>query len=830
MNLSVPFRCQFLKIAVFCFLISLFFFSQSANANFADFYSENEDDLPIFSSGGISTSPIGSGYVLVGNSQVDLGAPATYPIGSLARFDDSNTLLWSVFMDTGENSRGSQLIADPGDTSKFFAGFLDDSMAARIALFNGGDLSPIFAHQVPTTVTNPQDAQLSYFPGMFSALLQDLGATVRLMVLNSTGTVVFEKSYASPEFLALEIPFLSTQNVRVSQIPDQSGYYLSIHRADLDLLTQKYKNKFFLINVDNSGATRWSKYFEIDTNAPIVDTSSPGPDNGYFYWITDVDIATSIPTSNLIKLSSAGSLDFSQSIEKVRFSNLIPDSTGDSVYFSGTLSVPNSFSESNWAAAKISTSSGAIEAQTGTDHAMSEFGFLTGEVNGKLYGTILYSDDENFEETTTMVTRWNSDLTSPIGADYSGEDQGGFVSIKGSDDILFSPFEETTGSIGAFSLDADLIAKKTGCESFMPVTPTVINPQLIAVPLSITLNDLSLVVADESSTLSATTLPVEELDLNEMFCPSGGGGMASFTSQPSSQTVAVGEEVNFSVTVDGTEPISYQWKKNDVDIPGATSATYQIGSAETSDAGTYSVVVTDGNGSVTSDPATLTVEAAGSGPSISTDPASQEVDLGSSVTLMVAATGNGSLSYQWFKDNVEIDGATSSSFNLTNIMEGDLATYYVVVSDDDGMATSNPAIISSSAVGNAGFLSYIGGLQIPQEMQGFMDDPDKDNFYSGIEYLMGFDANDASSSPEVSAALIQSGDQQFLSITFLRNTAIVDLSLAAQFSDSIDFQSPSEGVEVSTEDLGGGIERVTQRSSFAVGSNGIFGRIVGGDN
>ena len=88
----------------------------------------------------------------------------------------------------------------------------------------------------------------------------------------------------------------------------------------------------------------------------------------------------------------------------------------------------------------------------------------------------------------------------------------------------------------------------------------------------------------------------------------------SITTQPKSQTVDEGDSVTFSVTASGTTPLSYQWKKDGSNISGATSSAYTINSAKTSDAGNYTVTVSNSAGSVTSSAATLTVNA-GSEPS-----------------------------------------------------------------------------------------------------------------------------------------------------------------------------------------------------------------------
>jgi hypothetical protein len=82
----------------------------------------------------------------------------------------------------------------------------------------------------------------------------------------------------------------------------------------------------------------------------------------------------------------------------------------------------------------------------------------------------------------------------------------------------------------------------------------------------------------------------------------------TITIQPQDKTVKVGKSVNFSVAATGTAPLSYQWYKNGVIISGATSATYNIPPATTTDNGSlFSAVISNAYGSATSTSAALTV-------------------------------------------------------------------------------------------------------------------------------------------------------------------------------------------------------------------------------
>jgi len=77
------------------------------------------------------------------------------------------------------------------------------------------------------------------------------------------------------------------------------------------------------------------------------------------------------------------------------------------------------------------------------------------------------------------------------------------------------------------------------------------------------------------------------------------------TVQPVSQTVCSGSLVIFNVTASGSPSPTYQWRKDGVNISGATGTTYSINPASASDVGNYSVVITNSCGSVTSANASL---------------------------------------------------------------------------------------------------------------------------------------------------------------------------------------------------------------------------------
>jgi len=94
------------------------------------------------------------------------------------------------------------------------------------------------------------------------------------------------------------------------------------------------------------------------------------------------------------------------------------------------------------------------------------------------------------------------------------------------------------------------------------------------------------------------------------------GEAINFTQQPLSVTVAAATKATFSVAV--SNPIAfYQWQRNQVDIPGATSSTYTTDFVSLGDSGAkYRAVVTIPGSSAPSAEAVLTVTPSSAAPAV----------------------------------------------------------------------------------------------------------------------------------------------------------------------------------------------------------------------
>lgn len=170
------------------------------------------------------------------------------------------------------------------------------------------------------------------------------------------------------------------------------------------------------------------------------------------------------------------------------------------------------------------------------------------------------------------------------------------------------------------------------------------------------------------------------------------------TSDPQNQSKNIGQTATFSVSVSGTSPFTYQWRRNGSDIQGATSSSYTTPVLTLSNNGdTYRCRVTNCNGDniAMSSSATLIVENNCTPVSISQHPQSQTRSRGQTATFSVSASGTGPFAYQWRRNGNNIPGETLSSYRtsaLTLSNNGDVYTCRIT------NCNGNNSIISSSAI------------------------------------------------------------------------------------------------------------------------------------
>jgi hypothetical protein len=165
----------------------------------------------------------------------------------------------------------------------------------------------------------------------------------------------------------------------------------------------------------------------------------------------------------------------------------------------------------------------------------------------------------------------------------------------------------------------------------------------------------------------------------------------TFTAQPASQSVNLGGNINLSMGITGTAPFSFQWYLNGAAIPGATNPSYVIDEAQQADAGAYTVIVTNVDGSATSAAAMLTVSVPAGSPDITVEPMGGPLASGGSLVLSVTVTGTGPFAYQWMLDGSPIAAANGPTYAATQA-----GSYSVSISNAVATAVSSVVVVGSA--------------------------------------------------------------------------------------------------------------------------------------
>ncbi len=298
---------------------------------------------------------------------------------------------------------------------------------------------------------------------------------------------------------------------------------------------------------------------------------------------------------------------------------------------------------------------------------------ISGETSATLsFATTTRADSGSY---SVVVTNDISSVTSAAAT----------LDVQFAPEITTQPVD-TTGSVGGsvtFSPDGNGNPEPT-FQWFRGTTPIS-----GATEGTLTLNDLLL--SDNGATfylVATNSVGNVQTDVVTLTVNEG----AAITSQPQGATVEEGNSASFYVVATGNPTPTYQWKKDGVDISGATSATFDIASTSRTDSGEYTVVVDNGVGNATSTAAVLDVQYA---PEFTLQPVDTAAGVGGSATFTINGVANPDAELQWFRNTEPLKGEDQSTLTVTDLtLEDSGATFYVVATNSVGTATSSTATLT----------------------------------------------------------------------------------------------------------------------------------------
>ncbi|HTI69766.1 MAG TPA: immunoglobulin domain-containing protein [Candidatus Limnocylindria bacterium] len=161
-------------------------------------------------------------------------------------------------------------------------------------------------------------------------------------------------------------------------------------------------------------------------------------------------------------------------------------------------------------------------------------------------------------------------------------------------------------------------------------------------------------------------------------------------SEPVSITTNTRVPVSFTAQARSSSALRYQWLHDGAVIAGETNATLRLPPTRFSDAGEYSVVVSNDRYSITSSAAQLTLDGV---PEIEALPditslAGTDIELHSSIFSPATFT------LQWFHDDSPLTGSTNENLVLHDLQAGDAGNYRVAASNQFGITYGEPARVT----------------------------------------------------------------------------------------------------------------------------------------
>lgn len=179
----------------------------------------------------------------------------------------------------------------------------------------------------------------------------------------------------------------------------------------------------------------------------------------------------------------------------------------------------------------------------------------------------------NYIYQTTFVLTGFDISTAVINGEWSVDDNGVEVRLNGEPTGVFN--NSGFGGMAAFSITTGFIEGTNTLEFVVSNGGADANPHGVRIEMT-------------GNVLAPGTAPIVKV-------------------QPLPRIAPIGDSVSFSVTAEGTAPLTYEWRRNGVNLEGASEPTLDIPDLTKALAGKYDVVVKNAFGSATSAPVALTV-------------------------------------------------------------------------------------------------------------------------------------------------------------------------------------------------------------------------------
>lgn len=170
-----------------------------------------------------------------------------------------------------------------------------------------------------------------------------------------------------------------------------------------------------------------------------------------------------------------------------------------------------------------------------------------------------------------------------------------------------------------------------------------------------------------------------------------------FTVQPADAALASGAPLQLYTVAAGGSPLSYQWFKDGAPVAGANAAALVIDPANTTNAGSYVLQVSNRVGTLRSREARVTVTATGSPDiaplAVTRQPQATRVAAGGTAAFVASFSGSPA-TLQWLRNGVALPGETGPALVIADVGPADEADYALLAANVLGSVRTTPARLS----------------------------------------------------------------------------------------------------------------------------------------
>jgi hypothetical protein len=220
-----------------------------------------------------------------------------------------------------------------------------------------------------------------------------------------------------------------------------------------------------------------------------------------------------------LKLNANGSLAWGTNLEGVQVS-VIHFGPAGTILLSGLR--PLSATASEFVLARVNPATGALENQATMVAGKLTSGMIIGSSSTGVYWAMQAANGGNFNTQTGYVGWVNLTLDQPVTQRYTTPVTFAAAGCNPSNQgVLYSPFLESSNSVGAIALDANLMALQD-CGLFANAFPHHRTTELTTSPLALTVSDASVTARSAQSALSTSLFAPTALTLHRAGLCAGG--------------------------------------------------------------------------------------------------------------------------------------------------------------------------------------------------------------------------------------------------------------------------------------------------------------------